>query len=184
MHGIVFTEFHEYVQQNAPAGRWHEILHSAILDRHVYAATRHYPDKEFFDIVDAASKKMNTSTAEILEGFGEFIAPDLLGMYAARIESDWSTLDVIEHTETVIHAVVRVNQAGSDPPQLRAERVSPDEVELTYDSPRRLCHFAKGIIRGIAAHFGERIQVTERQCMLEGATECVLQIRRITANGS
>jgi hypothetical protein len=182
MHGIVFTEFQQYVQRGAPAGRWHEVLHSANLDRRVYAATRQYPDKDFFDIVDAASKKMDRSTAEILLGFGEFIAPDLLGMYAALIKSDWSTLDIVERTETVIHAVVRVNHAGSSPPQLRAARVSRDEVELTYDSPRRLCHFAKGIIRGIAAHLGERIEIHERQCMLMGATECVLQIRRITAN--
>jgi hypothetical protein len=112
MHGIVFTEFQEYVQQGAPAGRWHEVLHSANLDRRVYAATRHYPDKDFFDIIDAASKKLNTSTAELLVGFGEFIAPDLLGMYAVLIKPDWSTLDVIERTETVIHTVVGVNHAG------------------------------------------------------------------------
>jgi predicted hydrocarbon binding protein len=103
-------------------------------------------------------------------------------MYAALIKPDWSTLDIVERTETVMHAVVRVNQAGSSPPQLRAARVSRDEVELTYDSPRKLCNFAKGIIRGIAGHLGERMDIHESQCMLTGAPECVLQIRRITAD--
>ena len=182
MHGIVFTEFQVYVQQGAPAGRWHELLHSANVDRRLYSATRHYPDKDFFELVYAASKKMNRSTAELLVGFGEFIAPDLLGMYASLIKPVWSTLDVIERTETVIHAVVRTHHTGSSPPQLRAARISPDEVELTYDSPRKLCDFAKGIIRGIAAHMGERVEIVERHCMLDGAPECVLQIRRVVAD--
>jgi predicted hydrocarbon binding protein len=42
-----------------------------------------------------------------------------------------------------------------------------------------MCKFAKGIIRGIAAHFGDKIEILEYQCMLVGAAACVLQIRQV-----
>jgi hypothetical protein len=179
MHGIVFTEFKHFIERGSHEGRWHDLLHEAMLDRRIYASIRHYPDKEFFDIVGAASKTLNRPANDIIEDFGAFIAPDLLGMYAVLIKPAWRTLDVIENTETVIHSVVRVNQAGADPPQLKARRVGPDEIELIYDSPRKLCRLAKGIIRGVAAHFDERIQIVEHGCMLVGAATCVIQIRRL-----
>jgi hypothetical protein len=169
-----------FIEQGAHQGRWNELLHNANLDNRIYASIRHYPDEEFFAIVESASKTLKKPAAEIIEEFGTFIAPDLLGMYAVLIKPDWRTLDVIERTEAVIHSVVRVNQAGSSPPQLKSRRVSPTEVELIYDSPRKLCKFAKGIIRGIAAHFGEQIQILEFHCMLLGAPACVLQIRQVT----
>ncbi|HEY7981086.1 MAG TPA: heme NO-binding domain-containing protein [Candidatus Eremiobacteraceae bacterium] len=179
MHGIVFTEFQHYIERGSHEGRWHSVLHAANLDRRVYASIRHYPDREFFDILGAASSALNKPVDEIVEDFGAFIAPDLLGMYATLIKPEWRALDVIEHTEVVIHSVVRVRQAGATPPQLKSRRVSPDEIELIYDSPRRLCGLAKGIVRGIAAHFGERIEIVEHGCMLHGAAACVLQIRKL-----
>jgi predicted hydrocarbon binding protein len=179
MHGIVFTEFQHYIERGSHDGRWHDVLHGANLDRRVYVSIRHYPDKEFSDILGAASRALHRPVDEIVEEFGAFIAPDLLGMYAMLIKPEWRTLDVIEHTEAVIHSVVRVNQVGASPPQLKSRRVAPDEIEMIYDSPRKLCRLAKGIIRGIAAHFDERIEIVEHGCMLVGARACVLQIRKL-----
>ncbi len=181
MHGIVFTEFQHFIEKGSREGRWHDVLHGAKLDRRVYASIRHYPDEDFFAIVGSASRALNKPVDEIVEDFGVFIAPDLLGMYAVLIKPHWRTLDVIENTEAVIHSVVRVKQAGADPPQLKGRRVSPDEIELVYDSPRKLCRLAKGIVRGISAHFGENIQIVEHGCMLVGAPVCKLQIRRLSS---
>jgi hypothetical protein len=180
MHGIIFTEFRHFIEQGSHEGRWHDVLHAAKLDRRVYASISDYPDEEFFEIIAAASRALNKPANEIVEDFGVFIAPDLLGMYAVLIKPHWRSLEVIEHTEAVIHGVVRIKQAGAAPPQLKVRRVAPDEIELRYDSPRKLCGLAKGIIRGIAAHFGESMQIVEHGCMLVGAPACVLQIRRVS----
>lgn len=40
-----------------------------------------------------------------------------------------------------------------------------------------MCAVAKGIAKGMAAHFGERLRMDERSCMLEGAAECVIVLR-------
>jgi hypothetical protein len=76
-------------------------------------------------------------------------------VYGPLLDSEWRTLDVIQHTEETIHRVVRMRQPGAAPPRLRVDRASPDEVAIHYDSPRRLCAVARGIVRGVAKHFGE-----------------------------
>jgi hypothetical protein len=90
------------------------------------------------------------------------------------LKREWRTLDVIEHTEETIHRVVRMRQPGAQPPLLRAERTSPNEVVLFYDSPRRLCAVARGIGRGVANHFQEPIVIEERRCMHRGDPGCVI----------
>ena len=86
MHGIVFTEFQHFIERGSRDGRWHAILHGANLDRRVYAPIQHYPDAEFFAIVGSASRASNKPVDEIVEDVGQFIAPDLLGMYAVLIK--------------------------------------------------------------------------------------------------
>jgi len=65
------------------------------------------------------------------------------------------------------------------PPVLQARRVSPDEVQLTYASARRMCGIAKGLARGLGKEFDEQIVVFETECMLAGAPACQITIRRL-----
>ncbi|HJU65979.1 MAG TPA: 4-vinyl reductase, partial [Gemmatimonadaceae bacterium] len=63
-------------------------------------------------------------------------------------------------------------------PYLKASRPSPTEVIIDYGSPRKMCHVAKGIARGLAAHFDERVEVGETECMLKGDARCLIRIRQ------
>jgi hypothetical protein len=176
MHGIIFFELKKFVDAKLPEGSWEKILADAGVHQ-IYLPTAQYPDAEVVTLVGAASRLAKTSAQNLLLGFGEFIAPDLLAMYQSLLKPSWRTLDVIENTETVMHTVVRLRNPGARPPVLRATRVSPSEVELRYGSPRKMCSIAKGISKGIAAHFGEKLEIEDRSCMLEGAPECVIRLR-------
>src|SRR5207244_2056324 len=63
------------------------------------------------------------------------------------------------------------------PPLLRCARPTAEEVVITYTSPRRLCALARGIIRGVARHYGEPVTITETTCMHRGAEACTISIR-------
>src|SRR5207249_2825662 len=130
-------------------------------------------------IVNAASKRTGLPVTTVHERFGEFIGPHLLALVPSLVKVGWRTLDVVEHTEQTIHAVVHAQQPGATPPYLRAHRISPSEVTVFYDSPRRLCFIAKGIIRGMAQHFGETIRIEEERCMLAGAPDCTLLLSEV-----
>jgi Haem-NO-binding len=177
MHGIIFNELKKYANTTFGDRTWEALLAQAGLEGSVYLASRSYPDEQVGAIVAAASSATKMPPAEILEGFGEFIAPDLLAMFRSLIRPDWRTLDVLENTEETIHKVVRVQYAEAVPPYLNAKRTAPDSVLITYTSPRRLCSVARGIVRGMAAHYGESIDMTEPACMLRGDADCQIVVR-------
>ena len=55
-------------------------------------------------------------------------------------------------------------------------RISPTEVEIDYRSERKLCAVAKGVARGMAAHFDERISLEETECMHRGDARCLISV--------
>lgn len=178
MHGTIFAELKKYVDAKVGGDAWAQLLVSAGLGPRLYMALQAYPDEELVKIVTAASKATRQPAAVILEDFGLFIAPDLLGMYRSLVKPEWRSLEVIEHTEDTIHKVVRRQHADATPPYLRASRTGPEQVTVIYDSPRRLCAVAKGIIRGVGEHYKEQLILRETSCMHVGAVACTIEVDR------
>jgi hypothetical protein len=178
MHGIVFDELKNYAETKHGPGTWKLLLNKAGLDSKQYDRFHDYPDQEVMALVTAASSATGLAPSAVLEDFGEFVAPSLLKMYANLILPQWKTIDVIHETEGTIHAVVRQRNKSAKPPKLSTKRISPDEVVLTYDSPRKMCSLAKGIARGLAKHFRETIAISETQCLHQGAPSCIIEFRK------
>jgi Haem-NO-binding len=178
VHGIIHLTLRKFMQaRHGPEG-WLRLLEQAgVASSLGYVRVGYYPDDELRAIVDAAARKTGASVESILEDFGEFAAPDLLALYPRLIKPEWRTLDVLTHTEQTIHHVVRLRSVGAQPPALRCGRVGPDEVVLTYVSPRRLCAFARGLIRGVAGYYREHVVITETACTQRGAEACTISVR-------
>jgi hypothetical protein len=174
MHGLVFTELEKFVTRMQGAEQWQRILDQAQLKHQVFVAVGTYPDADLLKLVQAASAVTKKPANQLLEGFGEFITPTLFSMYRTVILPTWRSLDLIENTEQVIHTVVR--SRGGSPPVLSVKRTDATHLVVTYGSQRKLCALARGIIRGIAKHYGEYILITEPQCMLAGAKTCRLDL--------
>jgi hypothetical protein len=178
MHGIIFSELKKYVETKHSPAVWDALLKDAGLSHKMYTAIQAYPDEEAVALVTTASKMTGAPVNAILEDFGEFIVPDLVKMYEVLIKPEWDALDFIVHTEETIHAVVRNRNPGALPPALKVIRLSPDEVTLHYNSPRKMCGVAKGIARGVAKHYRQAITISETACMHRGAAGCLISIKR------
>lgn len=177
MHGIIFGEMKKLVDKELGGDSWRELLKDAGLGAKVYMPVTEYPDEEAMALVNAIAKRTGMEQRAVLELFGEFIAPDLLSLYRHMVKPDWRTLELLQNTEETIHRVVRLRNPGARPPELRTDREG-EEVLITYSSARRMCGVAVGIVRGLAAHYGETIEIKELSCMLEGAGACRLLVRR------
>jgi len=177
VHGVIFAELKKYVVANLGSPAWNSLLDAANLTNKLYLPTAHYPDAEAAALVGAASRITGKDSEVLLEDFGAFIAPDLMAMYKSLIKPDWKTLDVIEHTEGVIHTAVRLRNPGAAPPQLQIKRTGPNQLEIIYSSPRRMCAVGRGIIRGLAASFRDNVQVTEPACMTRGDKACRMLVQ-------
>ena len=179
MHGILFTELRKYVSVKFGKAAWDDLLKNAGLGTKRFMPFDVYPDDEMALLVEKASTMTGQPAADILEDFGVFITPDLLLMYQGLVQPEWRTLDVIEHTEAVIHTVVREQKPGAQPPELVSQRLNADEVMITYGSSRKMCAVAKGIIKGLAEHYKEKVAITESSCMLEGGSNCVISVKSL-----
>lgn len=181
MHGAIFVELEKFVTAQLGEGAWDKLTKEAgIASGRAYKPRFIYPDDELVALVQTGSKVTGIPVPALLEAFGEFIGPHLLEMYWKSIDPAWRTLDVIENTEEAIHTVVRLDHPGAMPPYLKAERTGPNEVAVTYTSPRKLCAVGRGISRGIASQYGEKIEIEDVRCMHRGDADCLMVIRTTT----
>jgi predicted hydrocarbon binding protein len=176
MHGVIFLELKKYTESKLGAGAWATLLEKAGLAGNAYYPTTSYPDSDAIALVVAASKITGLEVPVILEDFGAFIVPGLLGMYKNLIKPEWKTLELLENTEAVIHTVVRLRNPGAEPPELECKRSRPNEVTVVYQSKRKMCALAKGIIRGVGNTFKEKLTIQESSCMHNGADRCLIHV--------
>jgi hypothetical protein len=177
VHGLIHTALQKFVETSFGSETWNELLARAGLQDEIFTPLQSYPDAQILRLVAEAEALSGRPAAALLEAFGEFLVPTYLSMYGALLKPEWRTLEVLENTEETVHRVVRMRNPGAEPPRLRARRTAKDEVELTYDSPRKLCAVARGIARGVAEHFGEALHVEDKSCMLRGSPACVILFR-------
>lgn len=176
MHGLILTELKRFADWQHGKAAWQGLLREAGLDDRLYVSSGTYPDAEVVALVAVLAKRAGTDPQTVLAQFGEFIVPTLMSTYKPYIKPEWKTLEMIEHTEANIHRAVRVHDPGAAPPELKVRRVSDHEVVVLYESKRRMCAIAKGIIRGVAAHYREHVEINELTCMLKGKPACTIAV--------
>jgi hypothetical protein len=170
MHGIIHAELKKYIETRYSPDTWKTCLEAAGLRGQVYLSIGAYPDAEAVAIVTAAAKLTGVSVEQLLEGLGEFMVPDLFSLYYPLIKPEWKTIEMLLQTEAVIHRVVRLQNPGAEPPKLHFEQVGPKELKFYYNSPRRMAAVAKGIMKGVANHYGESILIREQK-KADGSSE-------------
>ena len=176
MHGIIHLELKKFVLATHGSSVWNSLVESAGLVGKRYPAKRAYEDGDLLALVNSASEVLNTPVDNILESFGEFIAPDLMSLYSGHVNPAWKTLDFLENAEGVIHHAVRANEPESTPPRLVARRQSATQVIIEYRSDRKMCALARGIVRGVADKYGEHVDINEPCCMHKGSEHCEIVV--------
>ena len=172
MHGIIFFILQRFSDQALGADGWTQLFDEAGIPFKTYSPAQSHDDAELFKLVNAAAKIADRPVNEIIESFGEYMAPELLALYPDHVDSKWRTLELLVNTETVLHDLVRRMDPEADPPVLRAQYVDKHEVQLIYASPRKMCPLVTGIVRGLSQCFGETIHITEDACMHAGDPFC------------
>jgi tRNA A-37 threonylcarbamoyl transferase component Bud32/predicted hydrocarbon binding protein len=182
VHGLIFFYLQKYADVAAAGSTsWKGIASSTSTTTTKFLASGVYPDADAVAILTAISETTGRPLPVILDEFGRFLAPNLLKVARTVVDPAWRTLDLIENTEMVIHAMIRSTNPGATPPVLEAVRHAPDEIHLVYTSTRRLCPLAIGLMHGFAEHYGETITIEETSCMLRGDPFCSMVVQQVAA---
>ena len=157
MHGVVHSQFKNFVEKNYGPSAWQNTLVSAGFTNKIFVVTSSYPDEQIMAIVRAASQETGVSASALLEAFGEYLFPILAKMYENLINPEWKTMEFLLKVEDTIHAVVRRQTPDAHPPRLHFQKIGPNQLRLRYNSPRRLQSLAKGMLKAVAKRYGETI---------------------------
>ena len=172
MHGRIHTGLANFVKSKHGTLAWKKIMEEALLADRLYLQVGSYPDEEIQALVIAAEKVLDVSADELLEEFGFYLVPQLIDDYRSYIDPQWKTIELLLNTEQTIHRVVRLKDKHAAPPRLQFRQVRSNTLVLDYDSPRKMQAVARGMIRGVADWYGERVLLKERnlssgRCQLE-----------------
>jgi predicted hydrocarbon binding protein len=178
VHGLIFFYIQKFADE-ATSGKttWLKLRDTVTASDNRYLPNEVYPDEDAIELLQKIADTCGEPLPELIERFGEFLAPHLIKVASQNIDPTWRTLDLIENTEDIIHTMVRTAKPGAEPPVLETVRHSPNELHLVYSSSRQLCLLAKGITQGLANHYGETILIEETSCMHKGDPFCCLVIQ-------
>lgn len=182
MHGLIFFFLQKFIAtspsggaQLPPDGLAGPTSRPPTSERYLPSGV--YPDEAAVSMLGAIADASGESLPNVVERFGEFLAPHLLKVAGTAVDPAWKLLDLIEQTEGIIHSLVRAKNPGAKPPVLETIRHDPRELHLIYTSARRLCRLAQGLIRGMARHYGEAVEIEETSCILRGDPFCTFVVR-------
>ena len=183
MHGLIFFYLQKFADVAAAGSTsWKQVRSSVATSGTKYLPSGTYSDADAVAILSSIAECSGRPLPFILEEFGQYLAPHLIKVAGAHVDPTWRTLDLIEHTEAIIHTMIRATAPGASPPVLETARPSPNELHLVYNSARRLCPLALGLVRGIAAHYGETVTIAEPSCLLRGDPFCSFVIEHVATD--
>lgn len=176
MKGIVFNLLEQVVREEYGEDTWDKLLEATGLDG-VYTSISSYPDEHLYQLVSAAADLTGKQANEIVQWFGSKALAHFATRYPHFFAPHRSGRDLVLTLNRIIHPEVRKIYPGADVPDFDFDVSSEEVLGLTYRSKRKLCAFARGLIEGSAAHYGERVAIDETSCMHNGADCCRFQIR-------
>jgi hypothetical protein len=178
VYGLIFFYIQKFADvASSGTTSWQTLRSQTSTGAATYLPSGVYPDAEAVQLIESIARSTGRPLPAILEEFGEFLAPHLVRVAGTLIDPAWRTLDLIENTEAIIHAMIRTANPGATPPVLEAVRESPNELHLVYGSSRKLCCLAVGLMRGLGRHYGDDILIDEPSCMLRGDPFCSFVVR-------
>lgn len=181
VHGTIFTLLKRYVQTQYDHSTWVRLVEVAGLSSGDFHHKEVYPDEQMYALVGAAAEMTGLPATTLQEKFGEYLVPDLMYMYQKLVQPNWTTLDMLEHTENTMHRQVRQEHVQNAPPVLAVVRHSVDALEITYVSQRRMGALAVGIVRGLATYFDEADRIVIEPETSEDGERVHIRVQRLPA---
>jgi len=175
LKGIIFNLVEEVVTAAYGEDTWDSLLDEAGVDGS-YTSLGSYPDEDLFRLVGAASKALGVEPDAVVRQLGEGALPLLVQRYPQFFEGHESTRPFLLTLNDIIHPEVKKLYPGAEVPDFDFDTSEGGGVlVIGYRSPRQLCALAEGLITGAARHYGERVDVTQPECVKHGAEKCLIR---------
>jgi Haem-NO-binding len=170
MKGLIFTEFLEMVEQQFDIRLADKIVQQPNIEFDSYTAVGSYPHGQMVNLVINLSKETGIAIPDLLKAYGRHLFGQLANQYPKMIEGINDPLHFLEIIESHIHIEVKKLYPDSNPPSLIPQRISDNELKLTYKSHRQMADVAEGLILGCADFYNQPLRVNRAETT-SGTTE-------------
>jgi len=175
LKGVVFDLLERAVARDHGEDAWDDLLEKAGLVG-AYTTLGSYPDDDLGRIVSHAAMAFGIPAEEVIRWFGREALPMLAVSYPEFFTPHATTRSFLLTLNDIIHPEVRKVYLGADVPWFDMSETAGGDLVMGYESHRRLCSFAEGLIQGAAAHYGEPVVIDQPTCMLHGDPVCTIVV--------
>jgi Haem-NO-binding len=176
LKGIMFDLLEATVSGTHGAHVWDDLLETTGLTG-AYTTLGNYPDGELVALIAALAAHTGHSEPEALRWFGRSAMPRLAKAYPAFFAGHDDTRTFVGTLNDIIHPEVRKLYPGADVPAFGFHASDDGSITIRYESPRRMCALAEGLIEGAATEFGQVARIDQPDCMLRGDELCTIEVR-------
>lgn len=142
-----------------------------------YTAVGKYPCDELMVLVRGFSQHSGIEGPQLQRLFGHWMMNSFVRHYPDFFVGKSGSLDMLAAIEDEIHVEVRKLYPDADLPHFEVMRREPDQMQMTYRSPRPLADFCHGLIEGCVSHFGETAVIDRNDRSSGEKTEADFNIR-------
>jgi hypothetical protein len=177
MQGILFNLLGERVAEAWGEEYWTQLVRETPgLENPVFVGPKNYPDAALFSLLDALCRERKIALNDLLRDFGRWAFPRLAASHPVFLRGHTRARDFLKTVETVVHTEVRMMYDDAYLPRIFVEDVDASTVVVVYDSRRRLCRLAEGLILGVGDYFKESLTTSHEACLLRGDAACRLRV--------
>ena len=154
MKGFIFTNFLEFIETTHGLEMVDEMITNCNLPSEgIYSSFSSYDFNELVSLLTYVSKKTDVNSEILLEKFGIFVFPYLIGKHSYIIDNYDNAIDLIGGIENHIHIEVKKLYNDADLPTFRVVEKTKKKLSIIYNSSKGLTYFAIGLIKETLNHF-------------------------------
>ncbi len=176
MKGVIFNALASAVATDYGSQPWREAVAESGVDGR-YHDIGNYDHSELLVLINALARKLDTDAEELVYWFGTRAVRQLHSAWPRLFAGYHSSLALLMDLNNLAHHHIAPHFPGAEAPRFDYPHVGERELQLSYDSPQRLCHFTEGLIAGTGALYAERLDVYQTQCVLQGNERCVFRVQ-------
>ncbi|MCL6503657.1 MAG: heme NO-binding domain-containing protein [Pirellulales bacterium] len=144
-----------------------------------YGLNRVYPDEEWQRLYAAARDLLGLDEDRAEAMFAEFFVQDALARFPRWFQMCRNSYEML-CLQPKIHNAFATGCSAAAARRVLNDKFrtvsEPHRLIVEYRSPNRLCGLYVKLARCIATHYGDEVDLAERECVKWGANRCLIEV--------
>lgn len=157
MKGVVFTGFLEMVEQKYGYQMVDIIIReNELASQGAYTSIGTYDHAEIIKLLSSLSHHTKKGVPSLLKTFGHYFFDVLKQGYPQFLSVRTNAFDFLESIENYIHVEVKKLYPEAELPTFETKKLGEGQLEMIYQSERKMADFAEALIEKSMEHYGEK----------------------------